>query len=91
MPPQPSLRQVQIFCQQIGGTLAVSAGFGPRMDEEIIKTLRARVAKCRRLAWQTLDDEVAKMLLQIADEGEAEMKQLELQRDAGTNGDVPLA
>lgn len=54
------------------------------MDQEIIANMRARVAKCRSLANATTDPRTAKILNQMADEGEADIRRLEAERDAGS-------
>ena len=47
------------------------------MDAETIKNIKGRIAQCRRLAAHTTDDHVAKVLLQMAAEGEADLQRLE--------------
>jgi hypothetical protein len=47
------------------------------MDKaEIIKKMRSRVDQCRRLAASTTDQRTARVLRQIADEGEADINRL---------------
>ena len=43
----------------------------------VIERIRARVALCRSLATSTLDKNVARTLLHMAEEGEADIKRLE--------------
>lgn len=52
------------------------AALGPAMDEQTISNMRARVAKCRALAKATSDERTRKTLLQMADEGDADIKRL---------------
>jgi hypothetical protein len=49
-------------------------------DEELIAKMRARVAQCRRLADMTHNREMRETLLQIANDGEADIRKLEAQR-----------
>jgi hypothetical protein len=44
---------------------------------DLIKKMRGRVEQCRRLARSTDDDQTAKVLNQMADEGEADIKKLQ--------------
>ena len=46
------------------------------MDDDIVSNIRGRVARCRRLAASTTDRQVAAVLLQMADEGEADLQKL---------------
>ena len=46
------------------------------MDEDIISHIRSRVDRCRRLAASTTDKQVAAVLLQMAAEGEADLRKL---------------
>jgi hypothetical protein len=51
------------------------------MDEgELIAKMRARVEQCRRLADMTHNREMRETLLQIANDGEADIRKLEAQR-----------
>ena len=43
---------------------------------DLIQKMRGRVEQCRRLARSTTDDHTAKVLNQMADEGEADIKRL---------------
>ena len=43
---------------------------------ELIAKMRARIAKCRRLAESTSDPRAATILRGMADEGEADIKRL---------------
>jgi hypothetical protein len=47
------------------------------MDDTVIAKMRARVAQCRRLAATITDAQAARILRQMADEGEADIKRLE--------------
>lgn len=52
------------------------------MDKrEIIKKMRGRVEQCRRLAASTLDEQTARVLRQMADEGQADIDRLLAQED----------
>ncbi len=46
------------------------------MDQDIASNIRSRVERCRRLAASTTDRQVAAVLLQMAQEGEADLEQL---------------
>ena len=46
------------------------------MDGETINNIRARIAQCRELAAFTMDKHVAKILLQMAEEAEADLKRV---------------
>ena len=59
------------------------------MDEDIISNIRSRVERCRRLAASTTDRQVAAVLLQMAQEGEADLEQLSAAAD--TSEDAPDA
>jgi hypothetical protein len=52
------------------------------MDDTVIAKMRARVAQCRRLANSVTDPRAAKILRQMADEGEVDIKRLEA-KDGG--------
>jgi hypothetical protein len=45
--------------------------------EELIANIRARVAKCRQLARHVNDPRTTATLLQMAEEGEADVRKLE--------------
>ena len=47
-----------------------------RMDEAVLAKMKARVAKCRLLASQTHDERISEALLQMADDGEADIQRL---------------
>ncbi|MBV9529266.1 hypothetical protein [Sphingomonas sp.] len=47
------------------------------MDEDVVANIRARIERCRRLAASTTDRQVAAMLLQMAEEGDADLARLE--------------
>jgi hypothetical protein len=55
------------------------------MSEDVLANIRERVAQCRRLADMIFDREVAAKLRQMADEGEADLRRLEAQRDNPDN------
>jgi len=44
--------------------------------DELIAKMRGRVAQCRRLAHSTTDERTAKVLREMADQGDADIKQL---------------
>lgn len=50
------------------------------MEADPTANMRARIEMCRRLAANTTDARTAKILRQMADEGEADIKQLEAKR-----------
>ncbi len=52
------------------------------MSAQIIEKMRARVAQCRRLADMILDPTARAALLQMADEGEADIAKLEAEEAA---------
>lgn len=47
------------------------------MSEELRKNMRARIDKCRRLAKYINDPRTTEALLQMAEEGEADLAKLE--------------
>lgn len=51
------------------------------MADDVLKRMKARVAQCRRLADATTDERAAKILRQMADEGEADIKRIELAQE----------
>ena len=51
------------------------------MDGDVIANIRSRVERCRRLAASTTDRQVATVLLQMAEEGETDLRRLESQRN----------
>jgi len=51
------------------------------MDEDVVANIRARVERCRRLAASTTDRQVAAVLLQMADEGDADLLRLSSESD----------
>jgi hypothetical protein len=51
------------------------------MADDVLKRMKARVAQCRRLADATTDARAAKILRQMADEGEADVKRIELAQE----------
>ena len=53
----------------------------PVMDEDIIANIRSRVQRCRYLAGMINDQQAAEVLRQMAEEGEADIKRLEAERD----------
>lgn len=50
------------------------------MDEELIAHIRDRVKRVRRIADMAHDPEMIRMLLKLAEEGEADIKRLEAQK-----------
>ena len=51
------------------------------MSAELIEKMRARVAQCRRLADMINDEYASRVLRQMADEGEADMRKLEAEEN----------
>jgi DNA-binding phage protein len=49
-------------------------------DEELLARMRERVARVRKIASMAHDPEMVAMLLQIAEEGDADIKRLETAR-----------
>lgn len=49
---------------------------GLSVDGETIENIKARIAQCRRLAAFTTDKHVAKILLQMAEEAEADLRRI---------------
>lgn len=60
-----------------------------RMDPRTIEKIKQRVAQCRRLAAFTTDQKVASTLLQMAEEAEADLKQMEAEAIPTTIAIVP--
>ena len=56
------------------------------MGKDLIAHMRERVDKCRRLAEMITDDRAAKILRQMAEEGEADIRRL-LSEQPGAGGD----
>ena len=52
-----------------------------RMSAELIEKMRARVAQCRRLADMINDEYASRVLRQMADEGEADMRKLQAEEN----------
>lgn len=50
-------------------------------NSDPIQRMAARVEQCRRLAEATTDERTRTILLQMADEGEQDMRRLEAQRE----------
>ncbi|HEY1144367.1 MAG TPA: hypothetical protein VGE68_10120 [Sphingomicrobium sp.] len=50
-------------------------------DEDPLSHIQDRIDLCRRLASSTTDREVAKVLAQMANEGEADLAKLRAERD----------
>ena len=50
-------------------------------DPDPIERMAARIKQCRRLAKATTDERTARILLQMADDGEHDMKRLQAERD----------
>lgn len=51
----------------------------PDMNEDAIWNMRARIERCRRLAGETTDDRAAKILRDMANEGEADLARMLLE------------
>ena len=64
-------------CRRLGGA---------SMDEEVIEHIRSRIERCRRLAALITDKQAIEILLQLADEGEADLRQLEAQAKNADEG-----
>jgi hypothetical protein len=47
------------------------------MGDDLIDNMRARVAQCRRLASQIGSEEARRVLLEMAEAGEADIRKLE--------------
>jgi len=58
------------------------------MSVEIIQKMRARVAQCRRLADMILDPTAREALLQMANEGEADIAKLEAEEAAAAPNEL---
>jgi hypothetical protein len=52
-------------------------------SDELVQKMRARVEQCRRLADMIHSPEARKSLLQMADDGEADIRKLEADRLKG--------
>jgi hypothetical protein len=50
-------------------------------SEQLIAHIRGRVEQCRRLAKMIGNEEARRTLLQMADEGDADIRRLEAQQD----------
>jgi hypothetical protein len=59
------------------------------MSDDLIKKMWGRINQCRRLAASTTDEKTARILLQMADEGEADVRRLIAERD-GANPTDPV-
>ena len=55
----------------------------PSMDRETLDHIRDRVERCRRLASQTTDERARVALLELANEGEADLRRLEEEVEKG--------
>ena len=55
------------------------------MSAELIAKMRGRIDQCRRLARSTTDEHAARILQQMADEGEADLAKL----IAAEDGEAP--
>jgi hypothetical protein len=58
------------------------------MSDDLKRNMRARIAQCRRLAKHINDPRTTEALLQMADEGEADLKRLEAE-EAGQHSMSP--
>jgi len=56
-----------------------------RVDPQTIANIKGRIAQCRRLADFTTDEHVAKILLQMAEEAEADLRRMEACSGDGTH------
>jgi hypothetical protein len=54
-------------------------------QSELIEKMWGRIHQARRLAKLVYNKEASEMLLQMADEGEADVRQLEATRDASAD------
>lgn len=54
------------------------------MNDDVISGIRRRVEQCRRLAGLINHTEARQTLLQMAEDGEADIKRLEGERSGGT-------
>ncbi len=61
------------------------------MHENLIEKMRARVAQCRRLASHTTDESTARILRDMADEGEADLRRLEAERRQSRDAEADKA
>ena len=52
------------------------------MSDDVIANMQGRLEQCRRLAKSTHDEGAARILSQMADEVEADIRRLEAERDA---------
>lgn len=73
------------------GNSTVTSFASPRMEPQTIENIKRRVAQCRRLAAFTTDQKVAGTLLQMAEEAEADLKQMEAEASPATIEIVPNA
>jgi hypothetical protein len=55
------------------------------MDDEIIANMRSRVERCRRLARDCTDEQTARTLSLMADEGEQDIARILAEREAGSS------
>jgi hypothetical protein len=71
--------------------LLSSAGVGIRaaMSAELIVKMKARIDQCRRLAHTITDPRSRKILLDMADQGEADMRQFQAEEAARQAADRP--
>lgn len=63
--------------KRLSRELDISYRIGPRVDGQAIQRMRARIAECRQLAAFTTDRRASKILLQMADESEADLRRFE--------------
>ena len=52
------------------------------MDAQIVAKMRARIEQCRRLADTITDPRAARILLQMAEEGEADLARMQADEEA---------
>jgi hypothetical protein len=55
------------------------------MSEDIIEKMRARIEQCRRLAGYVTDEHTKRVLTQMAEEAEADLRQFEEHRGEQDN------
>lgn len=61
------------------------------MGDDPLDRIRARIAHCRQLAAHVNEPKTAAVLLQMADEAEADLKQLLAERDEPRVNQIPSA
>jgi hypothetical protein len=61
------------------------------VSDALIAKMRARIAQCRRLAGDVMDDKARAALLKMASEIEADMLRLETERDGPRDRPTPIS